>query len=143
MSLTARVAYLKGLADGSGLTADDKQGKFYQELLGCLEEISLAVDFLDKDHDELEEYLETIDEDLNDLEDYVYDGEEDYDFDDFDDFEDDFDFVEASCPACGETISYFDDLYDEPVDIICPYCDAVVTTIGETEEDEETPDMNE
>lgn len=136
MSLTARVAYLKGLAEGSGLTSDDKQGKFYQELLDCLEEISVAVDFLDKDHDELEEYLETIDEDLNDLEDYIYENEDEYD--DFDDFDDDFDLVEANCPACGETISYFDDLYDEAVDIICPYCDAVVTTIGDPEADEET-----
>lgn len=125
MSLTAKVAYLKGLAEGSGLTSNEREGKFYKELLDCLEDISVTIDFLDQDHDEIEDYLEALDEDLTELEEYVYDDDDD----EYEIADEDFDVAEAICPECGETVSYFDDLYDEDVDIICPYCDAVVATL--------------
>lgn len=145
MSLSARVAYLRGLADGAGLTTDENQGKFIQELLDCLEDMTFALEFLEEDHDDLEDYLENVDYDLSDLEDYVYDEFDDDDFDHDFFFDDDDDFlIEADCPECGETVYYYDEDSDETVDIICPNCEGVVTTLEGNDDtfEEDTTEPN-
>lgn len=133
MSLSTRVAYLRGLADGAGLTNDENQGKFIQELLDCLEDMTFALEFLEEDHDDLEDYLENVDYDLHDLEDFVYDEffDDDEDDDEDEDYlaDDDSFMMEMDCPECGETVYFYDDDDDETVDIICPYCEEVVITL--------------
>ena len=82
---------------------------------------------------ELTEYAEAIDEDLGDVEEFVYD---EFDDDDDVDFDDDDIFVETECPVCGETVGYYQGDYDEPVEVLCPNCDAVVAVLGEDEYEE-------
>ena len=136
MDLSQRAAYLKGLAEGKGLTEDELKGDFVKALLDCLNEMAEEIESLEEYVHELTEYAEAIDEDLGDVEDMIFD-----EFDDDEDFCDDDDiFVETECPVCGETIGYYEGRYDEPVEVLCPNCDTVVAVIGddydEVEDDE-------
>ena len=117
--LFERVAYLRGLRDGSGFSEDTKEGKVLLEIVDILGEFADSIVELADKQDELEEYAEAIDEDLSDLEDDFYDDEDEDD--------DGIDFIEISCPSCGEEIEIDEDLlYDEESDIICPVCDEVI-----------------
>lgn len=76
MSLIEQVAYLKGLAEGSNLTAEGGHGKFFQELLATLGEMAESVEDMDLAFDDLEEYVMNIDEDLEELEDAFYEDDD-------------------------------------------------------------------
>ncbi len=114
--LYERVAYLRGLCEGIGLSEDTKEGKILLEIVDVLGEFADSIVELSERQDDTEEYLDAVDDDLSDLEDAFY--EED---------DDDINFVSMSCPNCGEEIEIDDDLlYDDESDIICPVCDEVV-----------------
>ena len=67
---------------------------------------------------------------------------EDLIFDDDEDFCDDDDlFVETECPVCGETIGYYHGVYDEPIEVLCPNCDAVVAVLGDDYEEVEDDEI--
>lgn len=83
MNLTNKVAYLKGIAEGSSLT-DGTNAKFYEALIATLEELSGSVEELEDNFAELEEYVTSIDEDLSDLEEEFFG---DLDWDDVEDEE--------------------------------------------------------
>ena len=127
--LQQKVAYLQGLTKGMEL--DTKEGKIIGEILETMEELVEYVHFLREEQTDLEEYMESIDSDLADLEDEIYD---------FDD--DDEDFVEVTCPECGEVVCFEAAiLYDDDLmEVVCPICDTVVFINGDEEdfdEDEE------
>lgn len=127
--LFERVAYLRGLCEGIGLSEDTKEGKVLLEIVDILGEFADSIVELSDRQDEIEEYVEAIDDDLEELEDDFYEEEDD----------DEIDFVELSCPSCGEEIEIDEDLlYDEESDIICPVCDEVIiSAIDEDYSDEE------
>lgn len=138
MDLSQKTAYLKGLADGSGLAKDEKYGDFVKAFLDCMQSMAEEIETVEEYIHEVKDYAENIDEDLGDLEDLFFSG---YDMDDFDDFDDDVidieddpeegsEFIETVCPVCGETIGYYTGTYNEPVEIVCPNCDTVVATLG-------------
>ena len=136
MDLSQHAAYLKGLAEGKGLTEDALKGDFVKALLSCLEDMAEEIESLEEYVHELTEYAEAIDEDLGDIEEVVFD-----EFDDDDAYFDDDDiFVETECPVCGETVGYYQGDYDEPVEVLCPNCDAVVAVLGKDDEYEEVED---
>ena len=127
--LFERVAYLRGLCDGSGFSEDTKEGKVLLEIVDILGEFADSIVELSDKQDELEEYAEAIDEDLSDMEDDFYDDEDD------DDEDDDLEFIELSCPSCGEEIEIDEDLlYDEESDIICPACGEVIISAVDDED---------
>jgi DNA-directed RNA polymerase subunit RPC12/RpoP len=111
MTVTEKVAYLKGLAKGLDIDEATKEGKLFAAIVDTLDEMSKTVDGIDAGLDELFEQVEAIDDDLGILEDIVYEE---------DDNEDD-DYVEFECPNCGEIIEL--DEEDMLADgIICPEC---------------------
>ena len=115
--LFERVAYLRGLCEGIGLSEDTKEGKVLLEIVDILGEFADSIVELSDKQEELEEYTEAVDEALFDLEDDFYEDDDD----------DEVDFVELSCPACGEEIEVDEDLlYDEESDIICLVCEEVI-----------------
>ena len=126
--LYERVAYLRGLCEGIGLSEDTKEGKILLEIVDVLGEFADSIVELSERQDDTEEYLDAVDDDLSDLEDAFY--EED---------EDDINFVSMNCPTCGEEIEIDDELlYDDESDIICPVCDEVVIpAVGEDFEEDE------
>lgn len=136
--LFERVAYLRGLCDGSGISDETKEGKVLLEIVDILGEFADSIVELTEKQDELEEYAEAIDEDLSDLEDDFYDDE-----DDDDDEYEGLDFIELSCPSCGEEIEIDEDLlYDEESDIVCPVCGEVIISAIDDEDLEEELDLD-
>ncbi|MBO5034717.1 MAG: hypothetical protein J6C43_03805 [Oscillospiraceae bacterium] len=120
MTISEKVAYLKGLAEGLNLdTEKSKEGKLISVMIGILEEMGLSIEALENDVDDLGEELDAISDDLSDVEELVYDEDEDEDDYDFDD--DDEDFFEVACPTCGADIVIDQDVLDAGT-VECPSC---------------------
>lgn len=124
--LLEKVSYLKGLADGMEVEQNSKEGKLLVQIIDLLEDFAGAIDELDTDLEELEEYVEDVDEDLADLEDYVESVDED-----LADLEDEIemelglsDFEEFECPHCGELVMVDQEWDDDEccVELSCPEC---------------------
>lgn len=132
MTISERVAYLKGLAEGLELSSDSKEGKVIAGMLEALEDIANELaDMTDR--------LDVLDEDLADVEDIVYDDEDDdYDFDDDD--EDDDGVYEFECPNCHETVYFDDSLFegddDDDFELECPACGAKLDGVFEFEDED-------
>lgn len=133
-NLTDRVSYIKGLAEGMKLNTETNEGKLIEKMLELLSEMAQEMDALRKDHDELDEYVESIDSDLSDMEDVIY-GDEDEDGccgdcsqchsnndEEDDDDEDEDNLVEYTCPHCGEEMTFEVDNFDFDEDYLCPNC---------------------
>ena len=120
MTLTEKVAYLKGLAEGLDLDKNTKEAKIFEAMFDILEDMALTVTDIDEDLSAVEDLVDAIDEDLDELEEYIFE-------DDFDDdcdcccCDDDDELYEVECPLCGEEILLDDEMLDEEV-IECPGC---------------------
>jgi hypothetical protein len=119
MTLTEKVAYLKGLAAGLELDKDSKETKIFEAMFDILEDLALTVNEIDEDLGAAEELIEDIDADLADLEEFVYDCDDDDICGCCDDCDDD--LYEIECPSCGEEIYLNDEMLDEEF-IECPAC---------------------
>ena len=148
MTLSEKVAYLKGLAEGLKISAENDQGRVITEIIGVLSDVADSVSAIEEECDRLNEYVEEIDEDLGDVEEAVYGDEEDddeydgYDDEDYDEEEEDEedyddDVIEIECPNCGETICVPPTV--DYAHLICPACNEEFSYIeddeGPTDED--------
>lgn len=120
MTITERVAYLKGLAEGLEIDTTSKEGKVLTAIIDVLDDIAFEVSDMQDVIGELGEQIDMIDEDLDGLEEIIYD-DEDYDDDDDDDCECDGDLYEIVCPSCGDSIYLDEDMVDEG-EMKCPNC---------------------
>lgn len=127
MTITEKVAYLKGLIEGMEIDAATKEGKLLQAIMDVLSDVALSVEDLEATVQEMGEQVDTIDEDLDALETEYYDDE--YDEDD-DDCDCDCDccggeFFEVTCDNCEEEFIVDEDtLLDGSVE--CPTCGKVI-----------------
>ena len=123
LTITEKVAYLKGLADGVELDAGTKEAKIFKAIFDVLEDMALTVTDLDESLDLVTEQLDAVDEDLDDLETYVYEELGECDCDEcgeWDDFDDD-EMFEKECPACHKPFFLDEYMLDEDF-IECPNC---------------------
>ena len=67
MTVTEKVAYLKGLAEGLGIEEDSKEGKLLKAVMDVLADLAVSVEDLEDYTAELTEQVDAIDEDLDDL----------------------------------------------------------------------------
>lgn len=111
MTVSEKVAYIKGLAENAGFDDNDSKDKVVKAIIDVLEDIAGAVG-------EINEQLDAVDEDLATLEEDFYEDDEDYD--DYDDEDDDFCY-EVECPTCHDVIYLDDEMIDEG-GIKCPNC---------------------
>lgn len=115
MTISEKVAYLKGLAEGLDLdTTKSKEAKLISVMIGILEEVGLSIEDLEDNTAALGEEIDAISEDLSDVEEIVYDEDED-------DCCCDEDFFEMECPNCGAEIDIDEDILDEGT-VECPAC---------------------
>lgn len=118
MTISEKVAYLKGLAEGLNLdTEKSKEGKLISVMIGILEEVGLSLEDLDENTTALGEELDAVSDDLADVEEIVYGDDED---------EcgcgcEDEDFFEVECPNCGEDLE-IDESVLETGSVECPNC---------------------
>ena len=119
MTISEKVAYLKGLAEGLNLDIEkSKEGKLISVMIGILEEVGLSLEDLDKNATALGVELDAVSDDLADVEELVYGDDEDED--DTCGCEDD-DFFEVECPNCGEDLE-IDDSVLKAGSVECPNC---------------------
>ena len=80
MTISEKVAYLKGLAEGLDLdTQKSKEGKLISVMIGILEEISLSIEDLEENTLALGEEIDVLSDDLADVEEVVFEDDEDED----------------------------------------------------------------
>lgn len=124
MTLTEKVAYLKGLMDGLELDDSSKESKLIKAIVDVLDDMALTVSDLEDEVADLDEQVELIDEDLDTLEeDYysLFDDEDEEDEDDECDCCEDDELYEVKCPNCGDLIYLDGEMLDEG-SIACPNC---------------------
>ena len=123
MTITEKVAYLKGLIEGMEIDAATKEGKILKAVMDVLSDLALSVEDLEEVVEEMGEQVDTIDEDLDTLEtEYYGDDYDEYDDDCCDcdcDCEDE--FYDITCPSCEEEFCVDEEtLLDGGVE--CPNC---------------------
>ena len=119
MTISEKVAYLKGLAEGLNLdTEKSKEGKLISVMIGILEEIGLSIEDLEENTQALGEEIDVLSDDLSDVEDVVFDEDEEEDEDD-EDYDDD--WFEVECPTCEEPLVIDDKALADGM-IQCPNC---------------------
>ena len=117
MTISEKVAYLKGLAEGLNLdTEKSKEGKLISVMIGILEEVGLSLEDLDENTTALGEELDAVSDDLADVEEIVYGDDEDEDEcgcggEDLEIDESVLETGSVECPNCGEKFAI--DLSDE------------------------------
>ena len=116
MTISEKVAYLKGLAEGLNLdTEKSKEGKLISVMIGILEEVGLSIEDLEENALALGEDIDVLSDDLADVESVVFDEDEN-DEEDYDD-----DWFEVECPTCEEPLIIDDEALAEGF-IQCPNC---------------------
>ena len=117
MTISEKVAYLKGLADGLDLDKEpSKEGKIIAKIIDVLEDVGFAVEDLEVEVEALTDGMESMAEDLSDVETALFDEDDTLDLSDLGD-----DFFEIECPSCGEDIVIDESVLDIG-EVTCPNC---------------------
>ena len=134
MTPSEKVAYLKGLAEGLDISADDKNGKLLLAVIDALDSFAASIEALEVDSSDMADELDSLGDDVSFIEELILDDEddcdEDYDDDDDESFccssccscDDEADY-EVTCPQCGKILTVYEDDLDFG-SIRCPECDA-------------------
>lgn len=137
MTITEKVAYLKGLADGLNIdTEKSKEGKLISVIIDVLEEMGMSIEDLEDNATALGEELDAVSDDLADVEELIF-GDDDDDDDDDDCCccgDDDEDFFEVECPSCQAALHIDEDVLEAGV-IECPNCHSQFAISDECDED--------
>ncbi|NLC78703.1 MAG: hypothetical protein GX683_03130 [Ruminococcaceae bacterium] len=119
MGLTEKVAFLKGLIEGSDLQLDEKNKKILDAMVEILDDLAGTVSDMDDDLSSLYEDVDNICDELDDIEedlDTLFDEDEDEECDCDDEF-----MYDVTCEGCGETICVDEDTILGG-EVICPSC---------------------
>jgi len=119
MSLSEKVAYIKGLAEGLGLDKETKEGEILSAIIDVLEDVAYDIEDLENNALDLADEIDAISDDLADVEEVVF--EDGYDDDDYDDDYDEDEEFSVVCPSCNEEIIVDADIL-ELGEIECPNC---------------------
>lgn len=132
MTLSEKVAYLKGVAEGLKFDPEKtNEGKLISIMMDILEHIALNSEENDDSIQALADQLDDVSDSLSMVEDYVY--SDDYDFGDYDEDDDEDDaeealaaleedgFFELECPNCDDTL-VVDKSVLESGKVTCPGC---------------------
>ena len=149
MTVSEKVAYLKGLAEGLKLDTETKEGKLISAIIDTLADIADELDELNENALDLGEEIDAISDDLADVEGVLF-GDDDDEYDDCCCHDDDCDddcccggeecAYEVTCPSCGEDI-VIDETDLESGVIVCPKCSEKLEF--EFDEDEDEDEENE
>ena len=136
MTISEKVAYLKGRAEGLDLdTVKSKEGKLISVMIGIMEELAMSVEDLEESALNLGEEIDALSDDLADVEKVVYDEDEEEDYDD--------DWFEVECPTCSADILVDDEAMADG-EVECPSCGTrYAMELTDDEEDEESSEDGE
>ncbi len=148
MSLTEKISYIKGYAEGLNLDQNKDEVKVLNKIMDLLDDMAASVAELEECYDESVDIIDAINEDLSLLEDTVYDDCDDCDGSccNCDDEDDETALYEVTCPECDEKIVVTEDqLLNGEVE--CPNCEAILefdfSEFTDDVPDEESEDLPE
>lgn len=131
MTLSEKVAYLKGVAEGLKFDPEKSaEGKLISIMMDILEHVAVNAEENDDSIQALADQLDDVSDSLALLEDYVYSEEFDSDEDDDEDYDDaeealaaleEDGFFELECPNCGDTLMVDKGVLDSGR-VTCPGC---------------------
>jgi hypothetical protein len=64
MSIAEKVAYLKGLAEGMGISDETKEGKLFRVMIDVLDDIALELSDIQENAEDLGEEIDQLSDDL-------------------------------------------------------------------------------
>ncbi len=147
-SLSKKVSYLKGYADGLDISPKSDEGKLITKMLEVLDEMAAAIDDLEYAQEETNDVIDELDESVFAIAEDIY-GEDEYDdeyggeddfLDDYDGYDDEDgadDYFEIQCPSCGEDVIVDFDMIDGSEPIVCPNCHEEIELEIDFEDDED------
>lgn len=122
MNVKEKIAYLKGLLEGSDLKLGDKEKKIMDAMMDALVSMSEIITDIDEDLSDLYEGFEGMCESIDEIEDDIDILYNSGDFGDIDMMpEDDDPLYDVECPNCHEMTRIDEDTLMEG-DINCPKC---------------------
>ena len=74
MTITEKVAYVRGLMEGLDLDADKKEVKVLNAVIELLDDMAATVSELEEGYQDMADQLDEVDADLGDLEEEFYGG---------------------------------------------------------------------
>ena len=131
-----KVAYLKGLAEGLGVTAETDKGKLMLAMIDTLEAFAEQAGETEEELHELQEVVDELDSDVGDLEEALLSEAEDDEEDDEDDDEEE-GLIEYECPHCGTVIFFDEEAFDMEQEHLCPNCNRKVFEEDENDGDDD------
>ncbi len=117
MTVTEKVAYLKGLIEGFAVDENTKEGKMLKAMMDVLSDLAVSVEDLEDSISDLTDQVDAIDEDLDALEGEVYGADDECSG--CEDCEDE--FYDICCPNCNEEFCVDEETLMEG-GIECPNC---------------------
>ncbi|MCL1789020.1 MAG: hypothetical protein FWG33_01545 [Oscillospiraceae bacterium] len=115
MTISEKVAYIMGLAEGMKIEADTNEGKLTLAMLDVLKDIAEELETVDETLDDMAEIVADIEEQVEELDEELFGGAyDDYDFD-----EDD--LYEITCRKCNNTVAVDMSMLDDGA-VNCPNC---------------------
>lgn len=129
--LYERIAYLKGLAEGMKIDETSDKGKLMTNIIEVLGEFADAINEINEQQVELDEYVEALDEDLSTVEDEIYGEDDECDCDCGCDCDEDYDYVEVECPKCKEFVYLDESLMGCDEEVVCPSCHEPIELVEE------------
>ena len=120
MDMNAKLAYLKGLADGLGVDQTTKEGKLFAAALDLLDDVVLAITEMSEGFEHMGEDIEDIEADLDEVIEDLYGDDEDDDRN-YGEYDFEGELYEVTCPACADQVYVDEDMLDQG-EIACPGC---------------------
>lgn len=110
--ISEKVSYLQGLSEGLNITEGSPQGKIISGILNVLNEMADEISSIQKEFEDMQDYIESVDDDLFELEESVADEG----------------ILELECQSCGEQLYIESDILDDEdvIEVICPRCNDVI-----------------
>ena len=125
MTLSEKMAYIKGMADSIDLDQNDKKDKLIMAMVDALSDLAGEIDDLGEYVDDVAAQVDEIDEDLGNVEEDFYGDECDC-----------CDDGVAVCPKCGAEFELDLDALENGDIITCPECGAELNFEYVDDEDE-------
>lgn len=121
MTVTEKVSYIRGLAEGLELDADKKEVKVIHAIIDLLDDLAKSTTEVEDTVTNVAGQLDEVDEDLGSLERVIYGVNDDDEEEENDEDEDEDDYYEVTCPNCHETICLSQDIVEDG-QMKCPNC---------------------
>ncbi len=145
MTIVEKAAYLKGLAEGLGIDPQSKEGKLWTAISDLLTDMAHEIEELHDVDRAQADALDDLADECSYLEDLCcgLDPLEDEEDDEYADDEEALSYdgviYDATCPVCGEEISFDEDTLEKG-SILCPNCGETLEFDLGPETDEEEPE---